>query len=85
MKTKRKITRRKRISFNIYAGILINRDNEYVEIFAKSKEQAERLMFLHYPLTFVKMIYKVNRYTDTTLKKIKTIDYRDQIYSNLNS
>ena len=78
MKKQIKRTRRKRNPFNIYAGILTNNTNEYIEIFAKDMFQANEMMELEYPNNG-HYVYKAGRYTETTLKKVKTLDYRNYI------
>ena len=74
---KKQIKRRRRRKINdVFAGILKDRDSEYIEIIAKNINDANAIME-HIHRGNIKMVYKANRYTETTLKKIETLHYDD--------
>ncbi len=68
--------RAKRKKFSVFIGILKNRHSEYVEIFSRNLPQANFMIEIMYPGQ-VDFVFKSSRLSGTNLKKIETLDYRD--------
>ena len=70
------MVKRSRRSFNIFIGILHDDDNSYIEIFARNLPQANFMMEKEYSGN-VRYVYRSSKLSGANLKKVKTLDYRD--------
>jgi len=75
---------KKRRKQNIYIGTLLDNDNSYIELLARSLAQANTVMELKHPGN-IRYVYKAGVHTANNLNKIVTINCTEYLSNSLSS